>query len=307
MLRSAMLRVARNQRVKRLVLAFPLTGRVVDRFVAGESLEACIIAVQRLREAGLLATVDHLGEDTTTLSDAQATTAAYLALLARLGTEGLAPGCEVSVKATALGLALPDGERVALANARAICAAADEVGTTVTLDMEDHTVTDTTLAIGDRLREDFPATGSVLQAYLRRTPGDCERYARDGVRIRLCKGAYDEPDTVAWRRPSEVSASYLACLRILMAGPGYPMVASHDPAIIDAAAAYAEVARRDPETFEFQMLYGIRTDEQARLAAAGQRVRVYVPYGVDWYGYFTRRLAERPANVAFFVRALFGR
>lgn len=307
MLRSAMLAVSRNNAVKRAVVGFGPTSRVVDRFVAGEALDDCVAAVRRLVGAGLLATVDHLGEDTTTEALASATTESYLELLRRLDAEGLSPACEVSVKMTALGLELPGGLEIAADNAGRICAAARSAGTTVTVDAEDHTVTDAVLDITDALRETYPETGTVLQAYLHRTPADCRRYARDGVRIRLCKGAYDEPASVAHRSRQAVDAAYLECLRILIKGGGYPMVATHDPLMIEQALAYADVAGRAPDSFELQMLYGIRTDEQARLAALGHRMRVYVPYGIDWYGYFTRRLAERPANLLFFGRALVGR
>ncbi len=306
MLRSAMLAVSRNNAVKRAVVGFGPTSRVVDRFVAGEALDDCVAAVRRLVGAGLLATVDHLGEDTTEAL-ASATTESYLELLRRLDAEGLSSACEVSVKMTALGLELPGGLEIAADNAGRICAAARSAGTTVTVDAEDHTVTDAVLDITDALRETYPETGTVLQAYLHRTPADCRRYARDGVRIRLCKGAYDEPASVAHRSRQAVDAAYLECLRILIKGGGYPMVATHDPLMIEQALAYADVAGRAPDTFELQMLYGIRTDEQARLAALGHRMRVYVPYGIDWYGYFTRRLAERPANLLFFGRALVGR
>ena len=307
MLRSAMLAVSRNNAVKRAVVGFGPTSRVVDRFVAGESLDDCVASVRRLVGAGLLATVDHLGEDTTTEALASATTESYLELLRRLDAEGLSSACEVSVKMTALGLELPGGLEIAADNAGRICAAARSAGTTVTVDAEDHTVTDAVLDITDALRETYPETGTVLQAYLHRTPADCRRYARDGVRIRLCKGAYDEPASVAHRSRQAVDAAYLECLRILIKGGGYPMVATHDPLMIEQALAYADVAGRAPDSFELQMLYGIRTDEQARLAALGHRMRVYVPYGIDWYGYFTRRLAERPANLLFFGRALVGR
>ncbi len=306
MLRSAMLAVSRNNAVKRAVVGFGPTSRVVDRFVAGEALDDCVAAVRRLVGAGLLATVDHLGEDTTEAL-ASATTESYLELLRRLDAEGLSSACEVSVKMTALGLELPGGLEIAADNAGRICAAARSAGTTVTVDAEDHTVTDAVLDITDALRETYPETGTVLQAYLHRTPADCRRYARDGVRIRLCKGAYDEPASVAHRSRQAVDAAYLECLRILIKGGGYPMVATHDPLMIEQALAYADVAGRAPDSFELQMLYGIRTDEQARLAALGHRMRVYVPYGIDWYGYFTRRLAERPANLLFFGRALVGR
>ena len=143
-----------------------------------------------------------------------------------------------------------------------------------------------------------------MQAYLKRTEGDCEEFAASGARIRLCKGAYDEPTSVAYRGADEVTESYLRCLRVLMAGEGYPMVASHDPAIIDAVPAMARKFHRATDDLEYQMLYGIRDGEQRRLADEGNHVRVYVPFGTQWYGYFVRRLAERPANLVFFLRAL---
>jgi proline dehydrogenase len=174
----------------------------------------------------------------------------------------------------------------------------------VTVDAEDHTTTDSTLSIVRDLRAEFGWLGTVLQAYLRRTLGDCEEFAASGARIRLCKGAYDEPASVAYRGRDEVTDSYLACLRVLMAGSGYPMVASHDPAIIDAVPDIVRESGRRTGDFEYQMLYGIRDDEQRRLADAGHQVRVYVPFGTQWYGYFMRRLAERPANLTFFLRAL---
>ena len=170
--------------------------------------------------------------------------------------------------------------------------------------MEDHTTTDSTLAILRELREDFPATGAVLQAYLRRTEADCRDLAYAGSRVRLCKGAYDEPESVAYQDKNDVDRSYVRCLKVLMAGQGYPMVASHDPRLVEIAGALAVRHDRAKGSYEFQMLYGIRPDEQQRLARQGEKMRVYVPYGDEWYGYLMRRLAERPANTAFFVRSL---
>ena len=209
------------------------------------------------------------------------------------------------MKLSALGQALErDGQKVALDNARIICERAQQVGVWVTVDAEDHRTTDSTLSISGDLRVDFPWVGTVLQAYLRRTLDDCRELATVGARIRLCKGAYDEPASVAYQARAEVTDSYLRCLRVLMAGSGYPMVASHDPQIIDAVAWACRESGRGVGDFEYQMLYGIRDDEQRRLVDAGNQVRVYVPYGTQWYGYFMRRLAERPANLMFFVRAL---
>jgi proline dehydrogenase len=174
----------------------------------------------------------------------------------------------------------------------------------VTVDAEDHTTTDSTLSIVRDLRTEFDWLGTVLQAYLRRTQADCAEFAASGARIRLCKGAYDEPESVAYRDRVDVTASYLECLRVLMASDGYPMVASHDPEIIGAVPAMADEFGRGVDDFEYQMLFGIRDAEQRRLADEGNHVRVYVPFGTQWYGYFVRRLAERPANLTFFLRAL---
>ncbi|HZM82046.1 MAG TPA: proline dehydrogenase family protein, partial [Candidatus Limnocylindrales bacterium] len=185
-----------------------------------------------------------------------------------------------------------------------ICAAAGEVGTTVTLDMEDHTTTDSTLDILARLRNDYPATGAVLQAYLRRTEADCRELATAGSRVRLCKGAYKEPEHVAYQSNLDVDKSYVRCMNILMAGEGYPMLATHDPRLIAIGEDRARWFDREPGRFEFQMLYGVRPDEQHRLAHEGYTMRVYVPYGTQWYEYLMRRLAERPANLSFFARSL---
>ena len=170
--------------------------------------------------------------------------------------------------------------------------------------MEDHTTTDSTLEILNRLRVEFPTTGAVLQSYLRRTEGDCRELSGPGSRVRLCKGAYKEPETVAYQSKLDVDLSYVRCLNVLMSGAGYPMLATHDPRLVAIGEDRAKWFDRSSDTFEFQMLYGIRPEEQKRLVEAGYSVRVYVPYGNEWYGYLMRRLAERPANVAFFARAL---
>jgi proline dehydrogenase len=170
--------------------------------------------------------------------------------------------------------------------------------------MEDHTTTDSTLEVLRELRSDFPWVGAVLQAYLFRTEADCRDLAVEGSRVRLCKGAYKEPASVAFSSRGEVDRSYVRCLSVLTAGAGYPMVATHDPRLVAIAGALAVRHRRTPADHEYQMLYGIRPDEQRRLAGEGETVRVYVPYGSQWYGYLMRRLAERPANVGFFLRSL---
>jgi proline dehydrogenase len=302
MLRQVILAASRNTAVKNVVARAPLSRRVVQRFVAGEGVEDAVRATRELTAAGLTVSLDHLGEDTLDAGQADATVKAYLVLLQRLAEAGLTAGgrAEVSVKLTAVGQAID--ERLALDNARRICEAARSASTTVTLDMEDHTTTDSTLGILRELRQDFPDTGAVLQSYLRRTEADCRDLSYAGSRVRLCKGAYKEPESVAYQSTADVDRAYVRCLKVLMAGDGYPMVASHDPRMVAIATSLAE--RRAKGTYEFQLLYGIRPAEQRRLSEAGETVRVYVPYGDEWYGYLMRRLAERPANLAFFLRAL---
>jgi proline dehydrogenase len=305
MLRSVILAAARSSRVERLVETAPFTRDVVRRFVAGTTTDDALRATRELVGDGLTVTLDYLGEDTVTPEQAVTVRDAYLDLLSALSAAGQTPAAEVSVKLSALGQKFD--EQLAYDSARAICAAAAEAGTTVTLDMEDHTTTDSTLDILAKLRGDFPGTGAVLQAYLRRTESDCRELAGAGSRVRLCKGAYKEPESVAYQSAIEVDKSYVRCMNILMSGDGYPMLATHDPRLIAIGQDRARWFDRGVAEFEFQMLYGIRPEEQARLAAEGHTVRVYVPYGTEWYGYLMRRLAERPANLTFFTRALVSR
>lgn len=300
MLRTSLLAAARSPLARKAVERNPLTRPVVNRFVAGAHTPDAVAATRALVDSGRAVTIDYLGEDTTDISDATHTVDAYVTLLHALSDEGLAVGADVSVKLSAVGQALPgDGHKIALENARLIAEAAKGAGATLTLDMEDHTTTDSTLDILGELRQDFPWVGAVIQAYLHRTLGDARDLAVAGSRVRLCKGAYKEPESVAYQDKSEVDQNYVRCLRVLMEGDGYPMVASHDPRIIAIAGELGK--GRD---FEYQMLYGIRPQEQEAIAGRGDTMRVYVPYGVQWYGYFMRRLAERPANLAFFLRAM---
>lgn len=307
MLRQVLLAASRSDRIRRLAETAPGTRGVVRRYVAGSGVDDAVSVAAELVRGGVAVTLDQLGEDTTDLARARAVRDAYRALLRSLADAGLAAGgqAEVSVKLSAVGQALDaDGHRIALEHTYEICAAAAEAGTTVTLDMEDHTTTDSTLEILREVRGEYPWLGGVLQAYLRRTAGDCRDLAGPGSRIRLCKGAYAESESVAYRTAGEVDRSYARCLKILMAGRGYPMAATHDPRLVALAGALAVRARRPQGTYEFQMLYGIRPAERRRLVAQGERVRVYVPYGSQWYGYLMRRMAERPANTALFLRSL---
>ncbi|WP_460711855.1 proline dehydrogenase family protein [Nocardioides dilutus] len=309
LLRQPLLLLSRSNQVKKLVSSMPISAGIVRSYVPGETTEAVVDATAREIADGLRVTLDFLGEDTTDVERAEATVAAYVEVLKELSsrglTRGLVAGAEVSVKLSAIGQALPDnGEKIALENARAICRAARNAGTTVTLDMEDHTTTDSTLSILRDLRKDFPETGAVLQAYLHRTEDDCRALAYEGSRVRLCKGAYNEPEEVAWQDGRDVDRSFVRCLKVLLAGQGYPMIATHDPRLIEITSSLASRNGREPGTYEFQMLYGVRPEEQRRLVKAGETMRVYIPYGTEWYGYLMRRLAERPQNLSFFLRSL---
>jgi proline dehydrogenase len=308
LLRQPLLLLARSGRVKRLVTTMRVSAGIVRGYVPGEGTADAVAATAGLVDDRLRVTLDYLGEDTLDADQADETVQAYLDLLSSLAARGLTRHAEVSVKLSAIGQALPhQGHKIALENARTICRAARNAGTTVTLDMEDHTTTDSTLATLRELRKDFPETGAVVQAYLRRTEADCRALAYEGSRVRLCKGAYDEPESVAFQSRLDVDRSYVRCLKVLLAGQGYPMIATHDPRMVKIASSLASRNGRAAGTYEFQMLYGIRPDEQRRLAEAGETVRVYVPYGTEWYGYLMRRLAERPRNLTFFVRSLFSK
>jgi proline dehydrogenase len=303
-LRQALLLASRNQALTKAVTSAPGIGTVVRRFAAGETTEDAVAATRELVSRGMAVTLDHLGEDTLDREHADAARDAYVVLLRALAEQGLTASAEVSVKLSAVGQALPDdGPKIATENGHAICAVAAEVGTSVTLDMEDHTTTDLTLETLRTLRAEFPDTGAVLQAYLYRTPADCRDLAVAGSRIRLCKGAYNEPETVAIQARHEVDRAYVRCLDILMSGPGYPMLATHDPRLIAIGAELAQRKGRSADSYEFQMLYGVRSQAQEELVAQGHTMRVYVPYGSDWYGYFVRRMAERPANLLLGARA----
>jgi proline dehydrogenase len=304
-LRSVLLHASRRGGVRYAVEHAPVSRGVVKRFVAGDVVGDAVRTSSELVASGLSVSLDHLGEDTTSPEHAEAATGAYVELLGLLAEAALADHVEVSVKLSALGQALD--RSLAVDHARRICSAAMLSGTTVTLDMEDHTTTDATLETLRELRADFSWVGAVVQAYLRRTEADCRDLAAAGSRVRLCKGAYDEPSSVAFTDRSEVDDSYRRCLEILMRGEGYPMVATHDPVLIAEAERLIAETGRAADSYEFQMLYGVRPNEQLRLSGEGAVVRVYVPYGSDWYGYLMRRLAERPANVGFFLRALAGR
>src|SRR6478609_4060132 len=306
LLRKPILALSGSTAVRDTVSKAPVTRSVVDRFIPGETTADAVKAVVSLRAKGLQVTLDHLGEDTTDRATADATVTAYLELIEALKAAG-----EVSVKLSAVGQALiatPDipggGNAYALSGARKIADAAYAAGARVNLDIEDHTTVDQTLEVLFELRHTHPDVGVAIQAMLLRTPKDLAELVGPGSRVRLVKGAYNEPASVAFTDPDQIDLAYVRAMKYLMYGKGYPMIASHDPRMVAIAGKLAADAGRTPDHWEHQMLFGIRPDEEERLVAAGRTVRVYVPYGADWYGYFTRRLAERPANLLFFLRSL---
>jgi proline dehydrogenase len=305
MLRELLVSASRSEKLEHLVSTSPLSRGVVNRFVAGTTTADVISTVQSLHDSGLLATVDRLGEDTLDRAAADATVFEYKDVLRALSSSGLTASAEVSVKLSAVGQALGvDGEKIALDNALSICAEADSVGTTVTFDMEDHTTIDSTLRILSAVRNEYPTTGGVLQAQLHRTEGDVTNYSYEDSRIRLCKGAYAEAADVAYVDRVEIDKAYVRSMRILIESNAYPMLATHDPRLIQIGQALALSSGREKSKFEFQMLLGVRPQEQLRLVELGHKVRIYVPYGQQWYPYLMRRMAEKPSNLALFLRSL---
>src|SRR6478672_4344352 len=289
LLRKPILALSGSTAVRDTVSNAPVTRSVVDRFIPGETTADVVAAVVALRAKGLQVTLDHLGEDTTDRATADATVAAYLELIEALTAAGQVSGAEVSVKLSAVGQALtasPDipagGNAYALAGARRIADAAYAAGARMTLDMEDHTTVDQTLEVLSELRRTHPDIGVAIQAMLLRTPKDLAELTGPGSRVRLVKGAYNEPADVAYTDPEQIDLAYVRAMQFLMHGKGYPMIASHDPRMVAIADRLASDAGRTPDRWEHQMLYGIRPEEQRRLVAAGKTMRVYVPYGSDW-------------------------
>ncbi|MDR1806946.1 MAG: proline dehydrogenase family protein [Propionibacteriaceae bacterium] len=307
MIRRLLLALSHNQSFRDLIVRLPVTKDVVRRFVVGFDWEEALPRIQELADQGLKVTIDLLGEDVTDADGTEQTVAAYSDLIDQLVAAGLTEAAEVSVKLSALGLDLPDGEGIALDHAVTIAEKAKAAGMTVTVDMEDHTLTEKTIRTVEALRLRVPNAGCVLQSALKRTEFDCARLDGPEARTRLCKGAYNFPASVAYTDRHGVDLSYVRCLKVLMRGEGRPLVATHDPNLIEIAQELASRTGRGLKDYEFQMLYGIRPLEQVRLANLGHTVRVYVPFGPDWYGYFIRRLAERPANVRFFLRSFLGK
>ena len=297
-MRSGLLSLSRRPGLGRLATRLSITRRMVDRFVAGETLGEALDALDRVKAAGLHSTVDVLGESVQSEAVASAAAERYLELLDALAGRGL--DGNVSLKLSQMGLGL--SPELCRTNVARIFRAAAATRAFVRIDMEDHAATDATLAIWRELRPLNPASGVVIQAALRRSADDVTALIAERAPIRLCKGAYREPASVAFPTKAEVDESYLALMTRLLHEGTTPALATHDPRMIRAATGLVEREGLRRDAFEFQMLYGIRRDLQQQLVAAGYRVRIYVPYGREWYPYFMRRLAERPANVMFVLR-----
>jgi len=295
--------LARSQIFKKLFMSFPLTRRAVRYFVAGSTWEQAQEAIAIQLDKGLKVSVEYLAEDARSPEHLESTVAAYLDLLEQVGANGWAGDVEVSVKPNALGLLLHDGEELALSNAIKIAAKAQEINATIIMDMAGPGTVTKTLRIVDTLREQY-SVNCVLQANYKRTERDCQAMNTPGSRARLCKGSFKAPVPTAYTDIHDIDLSYVRCLKILMEGEGTPLVATHDPVMIEIAQELAAHSNRGLRDFEFQMLYGIRTLEQARLTDLGHTVRVSIPFGENWYDYLVQRLAERPANLRLFLRGL---
>lgn len=295
MLKEGMLHLAQQESIRELAQHNPIAKRVARRFVAGETLDEAIQVAHTLNHHHISVSLDHLGENTSDAREASAAADDYVRLAERIQRESAE--ANISVKLTALGLDI--GEQVCRDNLTRVLRRAQELGIFVRVDMEGSDYTQRTVEMVSDLHQTFDNVGTVLQTALYRTPDDVERLIGERVRIRLVKGAYLEPSSVAHARKSDVDSAYLQLLRPLLERGVYPAFATHDERMINAVIRIAQEREIPHARFEFQMLYGIRRDLQERLALAGYNVRVYVPYGSQWYPYLTRRMAERPANLVF--------
>ena len=295
--------LAQSDLLKRLASTYGMTSATsfARRFIAGERIDEAIVAARAIETQNLLLTLDYLGESVATLDEADAATREYLRILDVIVASGIERN--VSLKLTQLGLDVD--KATCVDNLRRILEPARRHGFFVRMDMENSPYTEVTIDIFETLwQQECRNVGVVLQSCLYRSEADAQRVTARGGRIRLVKGAYKEPKSVAWQQKSEVDASYVRLMKYLLDEGDYPAIATHDPAIIDATIAYADTRRIRPDQFEFQMLYGVRRDLQRNLVARGYRMRVYVPFGQQWFPYFMRRLGERPANVGFVLKSL---
>lgn len=289
--------------VQKVVRRSFLFKGLVRRFIAGDTLDEALKVAEDLVGRGFNVSLDYLGENTKTEAEALAAKATYIQMLERIAKSPCAAKTNISIKLTQCGM--DQGEAFCERNYRDVLEAAEAVGNFVRVDMEASDYTERTIKMLERVWTDHKQTGTVLQTYLYRTPEDVELMIRLGMRTRLVKGAYLEPETVAFKEKAKVDEAYVTLGQRMLEAANYPAFATQDEKIISALTVFASEKEIDPERFEFQMLYGIRRDLQERLLNQGYNVRVYVPFGDSWYPYFTRRLAERPANTLFILKSLF--
>jgi proline dehydrogenase len=301
--RSALIYLSQREGLKDFATRFRPFKKMTTRFVAGETIDEAIEAIKRINAAGCTASFDHLNESVSSSAETEAEVREYLRILSRIDESGILSN--VSIKLTQFGLEIDP--QLAYQNARKVVEDAARRGNFVRVDMEGSNVTQVTIDIFKRLRDQFGVNdvGIVLQSYLRRTFDDAQDLLKLPARIRLCKGAYNEPPEVAFPDKKDVDDNYIRVMKLLLSSGTYHGIATHDPKMIDATIAYAQEAGISKDAFEFQMLFGVRRDLQLRLAREGYNMRVYVPYGKHWYPYFMRRLAERPANIWFVMKNLF--
>jgi len=301
MLRPILIYLSQKQTPKKLLPGHALGRRMAARFIAGEELEDALKVIRRLNAEGFLVTLDLLGESVREAGEAEAACQAYVRLLERLALEGLSS--HVSVKLTQLGLAISEG--LASRHLSMLCECAARHHNFVRVDMEGSAFTEATLRVFRGVNAPRDVVGAVIQSYLYRSEKDVEELLKCGVRIRLVKGAYDEPREIAYQRKRDVDRSFSRLMAMMLSSGIYHAIATHDERLIAEARQYAREHHIPPDRYEFQFLYGIRRDLQRELLRQGERVRLYVPYGHQWYSYFMRRLAERPANMLFLLRNLF--
>jgi proline dehydrogenase len=301
MTRNFFLYLSQQQRLRRWMETSPIARKLTQRFIAGETLADALKVSAGLKGQGILTALDHLGENVTSLDEAAASADAYLLALDQIRARGLS--ATVSLKATHFGMDV--SERACYDNVLRVASRATAIGSRVEIDMESHAYTERTLALVTGIAREVGDIRCAIQAYLYRSAADIDHMNRFGIRVRLCKGAYNEPPSVAYPKKADVDKSYVTLMHRLFDHGTDPAIAGHDPLMIQEAIRYAQGRGIAPDRFEFQMLYGIRRDLQRQVLQQGFRLRLYVPYGTAWYPYFMRRLSERPANVLFVVRSLF--
>jgi proline dehydrogenase len=301
MLRSTLLKLSESKKFASWVTSNGTTRRMARRFVAGETLDEAIAAARQCNDSGMMASLDHLGENVSTTSDAQHSRDAYLEVFERIAEEKL--HANVSCKLTQLGLDINNEFCTGLV--LSIAERAASFDSFLRIDMEGSAYTQRTIDLVKRVRARNPAVGAVIQAYLYRSETDVADLLAYGCRIRLCKGAYKEPEDIAFPKKADVDGNFIRLMQMLLSSGFYHAIATHDPRMIAATIRHAAARKISKDDFEFQMLYGVRTDLQRSLVHDGYRVRIYIPFGSDWFPYFMRRLAERPANVGFIIRNFF--